>query len=71
MARQDPDFPGAAYSVRKVFWFAWRWRLRIGGAPITGLAVSKRAAKSAARWAMRRRRSAESAERFIARRDDV
>jgi hypothetical protein len=70
MVKRDPDFPGAAYSVRKVFWFAWRWRLRVGGGPITGLAISKRAAKSAARWAMRRRRLEESAQRAVAGRDD-
>ncbi len=48
-------YEGNAYAIGRVFWFIWRWQIseRLGAQ--SGLALSKRLAKSAARSALRSR----------------
>jgi hypothetical protein len=47
-----------AYTLRRVFWFVWRWRVERGQKQVrTGIAFSKAAARWEARSAIRSARA--------------
>ena len=53
MSEYETTLSGAAYSLRRVFWFLWRWRTLAPEVEVSGLALGRRSAMRAARTKLR------------------